>query len=94
MIDYESKRAREAARAKKAIETAREFRRKRDKTGGGYISEFEHCRKLFLTDPWTGLYSFYDLGFSRGYKQAQEATRKRYKKKLEALEERIKALEG
>ena len=94
MNDYERKQAREAERAKNRIEKAGEFRRKRDKTGGGYVSELEYSKERAAVDPWEGFCGFYDLGFYRGFKQGQEATKKRYQKKIEALEAKLKALEG
>lgn len=94
MTNYESKAAREAERAKARIEKASEFRRKRDNTGGGYVSELEYSKERAAVDPWEGFCGFYDLGFYRGFKQGQEATKKRYQKKIEALEAKLKALEG
>lgn len=72
---------RDAEKIKKRLETAKEITRKKDTTGGGYLSEYEYCRHMSLVDPYNAFFGLYNLGFMRGYKRGREDAKAQHNKK-------------
>lgn len=60
----------------KSLETAKDFRRKKDTSGGLRLTQLKYLAALSYKDVWEGTTTCYDLGYRRGYNRAKATARK------------------
>lgn len=59
-----------------SLKTAKDFRRKKDTSGGLLITQLKYLVALTYKDVWEGTTTCYDLGYRRGYNRAKATARK------------------